>query len=72
MLVMRLEHTMTVLEYASRDGKTHNRASNACVNFFLGWVKSVSSFLLFFFLSELCRDFGFLGVILMALKLVNL
>ena len=54
-----------------RDGKTYKRASNACVSFFLGWVKSVPNFRLFCCESELCRDFGFLGVIFMAVKFVN-
>ena len=53
-----------------RDGKTYKRPSNGCVNFFLGWVKSVQNFIPFCRKSELRRDFTFLGVILMAF-LVN-
>ena len=46
-----------------RDGKTYKRASYACVNFFLGFVKYVPNFTLFCCKSELCRDFSFfLGI----------
>ena len=51
--------------------KTYKRASNACVNFILGWVKYESNFTPFCRESELCRDFAFFGVILMAFSLVN-
>ena len=52
--------------------KTYKRASNgnACVNFFLGCVKSVPNFMLFCCIRELCPNFGFFGVILMANNLV--
>ena len=55
----------------SRFGKTYKRASNACVNFFLAWVKYVPNFTLFCRESELCCDFALLGVILMAFNLVS-
>ena len=51
--------------------KTYERASNACVDFFIVWVKSVTKSTLFCRKSELCRDFALFGVILMALKLVK-
>ena len=54
-----------------RDGKTYERASNACVNFVLAWMKSVQNFTLFCCENELCRDFALCRVILMAFKLVN-
>ena len=54
-----------------RDGKTYERASNACVNFFLALVKSVQNFTLFCRKNELCRYFVRFRVVLMAFKLVN-
>ena len=51
--------------------KTYKRASNACVNFFIVWVKSVTKSTLFCRESELCCDFALLGVILMAFNLVS-
>ena len=54
------------------DGKTYKGASNACVTFFLAWVKYVQNFMLFCCKSELCCDFALLGVVLMAFSLVNL
>ena len=47
-----------------RDGK---RASNACVNEFIVWVKSVTNSMLFCHKSELCCDFVLFEVILMSL-----
>ena len=54
-----------------RDGKTYKRASNACVNFFLAWVKSLPNLTLFCCKSYLCRNITLLGVKLMAFNLVN-
>ena len=54
------------------DGETYKGASNACVTFFLAWVKYVQNFMLFCCKSELCCDFALLGVVLMAFSLVNL
>ena len=74
-----LHHTMPLYSFIiqncntglTRDGKTYKRASNACVNFFLGRVKYVPNFTLFCRKSELCRNFALLGVILMAFNLVR-
>ena len=44
-----------------RDGKMYERASNARVNFFIVWVKSVTNSMLFCRESELCCDFGLFG-----------
>ena len=44
-----LKETNFLKSYLSRDGKMYERASNAHVNFFVVWVKSVTIFLLFFF-----------------------
>ena len=55
----------------TRDGKTYKRASNACVYFFIVWVKSVTNSTLFCHESELCCNFAFFGVILMDFNLVN-
>ena len=55
----------------ARDGKTYKRASNACVNFFLGWVKYVPNLTLFCRISELSCDFALFGVKLMAFNLVK-
>ena len=51
--------------------KMYKRASDACVNFFLACIKYVSSLMLFCRKSELCCDFVFLGIILMAFNLVS-
>ena len=56
----------------SRDVKMYKRANNACVNFFLAWVKYVPNCRLFCRKSELCCDFTLFGVIIMAFNLVNL
>ena len=50
-----------------RDGKTYERASNARVNFFIFWVKSVTNSTLFCRESELCCNFALFVVILMTL-----
>ena len=55
----------------SRDGKMCESAKNACVNFFLGRVKSVPNLTLFSRKNELCCNFARRKVILMALNLVN-
>ena len=49
----------------------YKRARNACVNFFLAWVKYVPNFTLFCLESELCCNFALIGVIHMAFNLVN-
>ena len=49
----------------------YERASNACVNFFLARVKSSPKFTLFYCKNELCRKFARCKVIFMAFKLVN-
>ena len=54
-----------------RDGKTYECASNARVNFFIVWVKSVTSFTLFCRKWELCCDFALFGVILIAFNSVK-
>ena len=64
-----LRYRLTVI--LPRDGKTYKRASNACVNFFIAWVKYVLNFTLICCESELCCDFALLGVILMAFSLVS-
>ena len=48
-----------------RDGKTYKCASNARVNFFIVWVKSVTNYMLFFQESELYGNITLFGVILM-------
>ena len=70
MLASPLSGTTSGL-WSGRDGKTYKRVSNACVIFFLGWVKSVLNFMLFCRISALCGNFGFFGVILLAFDLVN-
>ena len=57
--------------FSPRDGKTYERASNACINFFLAWVKSLPNFTLLCCKNELCRDFALCRVILMVFRLVN-
>ena len=42
-------------------GKKNKRASNACVKFFLGWIKSVPKFTLFCRESKLCCELVFWG-----------
>ena len=59
-------------EGRGRDGKTQERASNACVNFFRVWVKSVTNSTLFCRESELCCNCSLFGMILMAFNEVNL
>ena len=54
-----------------RDGKMYERASNACVIFFIVWVKSGTKSTLFCWEIELCCHSALLGVILMAFNLVN-
>ena len=54
-----------------RDGKVYKRASNARVNFFIVWVKSVTNSTLFCCKSELCCDFEIFGVIPMVFDLIN-
>ena len=60
-----------VIQKVNRDGKTYERASNACVKMFIVWVKSVTNSTLFGRESELCCDFALFGVILMAFNKVN-
>ena len=60
-----------VISGRPRDGKTYKCANNACVNFFLAWVKYMLNFLLFCCESEVCCNFALLGVIPMAFDLVN-
>ena len=43
-----------IWQVVGRDGKTYKRASNARVNFFIVWVKSVTNSTLFCFKKELC------------------
>ena len=54
-----------------RNGKTYERASNACVKNFLAWIKSVPNFTMFCRKNELCRNFARCRVVLMPFKLVN-
>ena len=54
----------------TRDGTTYMLASNACVNLYIVWVKSVTNSMLCCRKSELCCAFALFGVILMAFNLV--
>ena len=63
--------TCSLSIYVSEIGKTYERASNACVNFFLPWVKSVPSFTLFCCKNELYRNFALCRVILMGFTMVK-
>ena len=58
-------------EDKSRHGRANGHASNAHVNLFLAWVKSVANFTLFCHGNKLCCNFALCRVILMAFKLVN-
>ena len=49
----------------------YKRASDACINFLLAWLKYVPNFTLFCRERELCYDFARLGVIPMAFNLVS-
>ena len=49
----------------------YKHASNACVIFFLAWLKYVANFALFCRKSELRCNFALFGVILMAFDLVS-
>ena len=53
-----LELFYLIIQVGSRDGKTYERAKNACVIFFLVWVKSVQNFTLFSRKNELCCNFA--------------
>ena len=70
-LLLLLKLLLVVLLLLRDGAKPNERVSNACVNFFIVWVKFVINSTLFCGESELCCNFVLFWVILMAFNLVN-
>ena len=51
----------SIYNHLKRDEKTYEHASNACVNFIIVWVKSVTNSTLFCCERELCCNFPLFG-----------
>ena len=58
------KHLGSLGTFCQRQKKTYEHASNAGINFFLAWVKSVPNSKLFCRKNELCRNFALFMVIL--------